>query len=128
MSEQPNNPTGAPDPMQTVKAASRDAARTFMSLVYNPVGALPSSYQALPESQALAVGVVFMVVWLLWSLVGASMGVSGLGLPYLGSIGDLPFGYKLRGLIVMLSFREFEYRVAGFEIVARHQTGGFELG
>jgi hypothetical protein len=103
MSEQPSTPSGAPDPMETVKAASRDAVKTFMSLIYNPVGALPGAFQSLPGQQALAVGVVFMVVWLLCSLVGASLGVSGLGLPYSFSLNDLSFSYKLRGLILMLS-------------------------
>lgn len=101
MSEQPSSPSGDNDPMATVKAASRDAAKTFMSLIYNPVGALPSAYQSLPGQQALAVGVVFMVVWLLCSLVGASLGVSGMGLPFSFSFGDLPLSYKLRGLIMV---------------------------
>ncbi len=100
MSEDPGRPVDANDPMEKVKAASRDALTTFMSLIYNPVGALPGAYQALPGQQALAVGVVFMVVWLLCSLVGASLGIGGLGLPI--SINQMSFGYKVRGMLVML--------------------------
>lgn len=103
MTDQPSSPGGAPDPMESVKAASRDAVKTFLSLIYNPVGALPGAFQALPGQQALAVGVVFMVVWLLCSLIGASMGVGGLGLPYSFSLNDLSLSYKVRGMFMMLS-------------------------
>lgn len=102
MSDQPGS-SGAPDPMETVKAASRDAVKTFLSLIYNPVGALPGAFQALPGQQALAVGIVFMVVWMLTSLMGASLGVSALGLPFAFSFENLSLSYKIRGLFMMFS-------------------------
>ncbi len=103
MSEQPNNSAAAPDPMEKVKSASRDAVKTFISLIYNPVGALPGAYQALPGQQALAVGLVFMGVWLLCSLIGGALGVSALGLPFSFSLDNLSLSYKLRGAIMLLS-------------------------
>lgn len=101
MSDDPGTPVGAADPMEKVKAASRDALKTFTSLIYNPVGALPGAYQALPGQQALTVGVVFMVVWLLCSLLGAAFGMSGFGLPL--SMKSFSFSYKLRAMLVLLS-------------------------
>jgi len=100
-----NNPMPPPpvdpnDPMARVKDASRDAFQTFMRLIYNPVGALASSYQALSGQQALAVGLVFMAVWLLCSLIGGAMGFNAMGMPF--SLGSLSFSYKIRGALILL--------------------------
>ncbi len=101
MSEQVPPPVDSNDPMARVKHASRDALRTFMSLIYNPVGALPAAYQGLPGQQALLVGAVFIVVWLLCSLIGGWIGAGSLGLPV--SLQGFSFSYKVRGLLILLS-------------------------
>lgn len=88
------------DPMARVKEASRDAFRTFMSLIYNPVGALPAAYQSLPGQQAMMVGGVFIAVWLLCSLIGGAMGAGSLGVPV--SFNSFSFGYKVRGVLLLL--------------------------
>lgn len=107
MSAQPPSPPsqgGGPDyqkhaqeAMARVKAASQDALKTFMTLIYNPVGALPGAFNALPGSAALGVGVVFMVVWLICTILGAVMGAS-VPIPFSG----VPFSYKLRAILILM--------------------------
>lgn len=102
MSAQPP-PTGpdyqkhAQEAMARVRAASQDALKTFMTLIYNPVGALPGAYNALPGSAALGVGVVFMVVWLICTLIGAIMG-AGIPIPFNG----MPFSIKMKALLILM--------------------------
>lgn len=95
--QQPDYGRAAQDAMAKVKAASQDALKAAITLIYNPVGGLAGAYQALPGSAALGVGVVFMVVWLILTLVGASIG-STIPIPWSG----VPFSYKLRGLLILM--------------------------
>lgn len=94
---QPDYNRAAQEAMARVKAASQDALKAAMTLVYNPVGGLPTAYASLPGSAALGVGLVFMGVWLILSILGATFGAS-LPIPWSG----VPFSYKLRAIILLL--------------------------
>lgn len=96
-----DTPPPAPDHMAKVTEASRDAFKTFLQLFYNPVGALPGAYRSLPGQQALVVGLVFMGVWLIATMIGGALGVSGLGFPM--RLGSVPFSYKVRAILVVIS-------------------------
>jgi hypothetical protein len=87
----------AQEALAQVRAASQNALKTFMTLIYNPVGALPGAYNALPGGAALGVGIVFMVVWLICTLIGAMFGAS-VPIP----ISGVPFSYKVRGLLILM--------------------------
>ncbi|GMU42495.1 MAG: hypothetical protein IT479_05215 [Xanthomonadales bacterium] len=99
MSDTPETPPGPPPPrpdyqraaqdaMQTAQAAAKDAFATFMKLIYNPVGALPEAYGALGATQALGVGIVFVVVAVVCLLV------SGGGVMSMATGGMLSLGFK----------------------------------
>ena len=64
------------------KGASQDALKTFTKFAVNPVGQLAPACVSLPGKSALAVGIVFGVVFevccLLGGLIGARFHVSGL--------------------------------------------------
>jgi hypothetical protein len=50
---------------QKVKSASQDALGAFKAMAVNPVGGLPTAYQALGKQRALAAGLVFGVIFTL---------------------------------------------------------------
>lgn len=94
MSDQPQQPPQSPRPdyqraaqdaMSSAKAAAQDAFGTFMKLIYNPVGALPDAYRSLAPTQAIGVGVVFVVVAVVCLMISgqsaASALIGGLGIP-----------------------------------------------
>lgn len=89
---QPDYGRAAQDAMAAVKAASQDALRTFMSLIYNPVGALPAAFASLRGNQALGVGIVFMVVYALLAAIGVQLLTSAI----MGAIMGMspPFSFK----------------------------------
>lgn len=72
----PPNPQGpdyrraAQDAVAQGRAAVEDAVKIFMSLIYNPVGALPGAFAGLKPPQAMGVGVVFMTVYALCLMIG----------------------------------------------------------
>lgn len=91
----------AQEALARVKAASQAALKTFLNLIYNPVGALPGAFQALPGNAALGVGIVFIVAYALLAAIGGQliMGAIMGALMGFGGAGGFEFGAFLKGIL-----------------------------
>lgn len=77
-----------------VKAASKDAADAFKIFATNPVGGLPTAFESLGEARAIAVGIVFAVIFDLCVFLGTYLALPPWGRPegLIGFIKILIFG------------------------------------
>lgn len=91
----------AQEALAKVKAASQDALRTFLNLIYNPVGALPGAFQALPGNAALGVGVVFIVAYAVLAAIGGQLITSAVAGAMMGGFGAPGFQFTvfLKGIL-----------------------------
>jgi len=89
--------------MDRAKVAAQDALQTFMKLIYNPVGALPDAYSALPGQKAIAVGIVFCVAFTLCMVFAGGTIISALTGGF-GSMGSMGFKGFLLVLFTSLAF------------------------
>lgn len=107
MSAQPPQPPQsdyqrhAQEALAQVRAASQAALKTFLNLIYNPVGALPGAFQALPGNAALGVGVVFIVAYALLAAIGGQLILGAIMGAFTGGLGGpgFQFGAFLKGIL-----------------------------